>query len=1651
MPQRGQVGSSERRSLERIVVDGEVVEELAPLHGGGLGNVSAIDRLRIKQMIFAVGKGAPFTGPEDTFPLWLRTFISAIYQVFPGYARALEIVQMSGANDASYFTVEEALVADGFGFTLPEVSTHLYHMVNTTLQTGKAALTVHRMFMQYPNDGLKIFAAVCDAYEALNSRHVNVLQRELSSLVFDPVNPHAFLAAYGDIVARMDLAQVPIPEAVQVAFIVGHLESCEVTVWQDAGFSLEETGTMEAVVKKITTVAKRLEAQVQREQASQLSALRPIQGLAVRPSAPSRALAVPGVGGGRLVHLHFQPGGPGCVFHGPTANHVSHECIFIRGRPTAVGATGRGSGRSSGGAGGRSVGAHQGGRGRERVCYNCGQGGHVSHNCPSRHPSTLPSSVPDSDDLQVSAGVSAITLDNGLFEDLYSATPPTESLLSCAVGSAPFPSPLVDSGCLASHVFDSAAGLVNLRPRTGSVMGVGQQVTQITMTGDLECSVGLADGRRHNIRLKDICVAPGCGFTLLSLERLTAGGTQAVFGDGTLHSHSAYLLISGGTRKIPLVGSHGEGWRIDIGPPSVSASSSVVLAGVPNLPPSSEVDAGTTLLSPLWHRRLGHAGVKVSKEFATLLSGDESGALRHAITTTQPCCLDGAHCSVCRLSKAKQRSLITSRPRVSPRCVVPGERFHIDLAGPFSVLAYGSQAKFIGMFTCEASGRNFPFYLKRKDEMPRTLTKLYDICRRSGHTPRSLHGDRDSVFEGQSFQRAATELGMEVDTSGAYEPRQNGFAECQWGVLFPQTRCLLLQASAPVAFWALAFETAVYVKSLLPTQHLSRGFNPYMVWFNERRVPNASRLRVWGCAAWITLQPSQRVTAKWSPRAMEGMLVGYSETCPSWIIYVFEKATFVKSVHVMFDELVFPMALRQHFAPFALKSSITVEVLPPLLDDEPFLAPSRAMSRVCLDPVVSVVPLASEEPVVQDVPVRLAADGALESGSPLWALPFPIDLPASEEPEVLVPLPTVPSPPPPTPVSTRVRRLRPTSIPTCRITSSRVIVPPAAVPKPACAPRLPPAGLGDFIQHPVASATVHIGEHDPAPLFLRVCAACVLAPSPSVDPDSPTLKTALHGPRSQEWYAAYQTELSSLKAHGVMVEVPLASLPSDADILPTQVVLTTKRDEHGKFLKCKARLVALGNRLAREYTTAETYAAVASLTEVRIIAAAAVLHGCTLYSADVSTAFLNAALPATDAPIYVRLPQLRDPRHLLPGESVMNQRSFTVGRLYKALYGLPTSPKLWFSLLHKTLLKYGLQPCPKFPCIYVRFYSNGDKLMVAVYVDDMLLAVTSVALKTHFITFLSSEFALKDQGPVRQILSIEVHQTRQLVHLSSPQFIRDLVQEFGMLSAPHSIIPADSTKTLPTLTSPLSSEDAGVGDRFRTLVGKLLYLSTATRLDIAVAVRNLLRHNRSPGVVHLEAAYKVVRYLAGTVTLGITYSCLPLAAVPTTPVATPITPGQLVAYADANWADPQSSECRKSVQGLLVMLAGGAVSWKCKSTPVVALSSTESEFYTVSEAGREISYLLPLLEALHLPQPDPTPLFEDNSACITICESNRISDRIKHIDVKYFYIRELVAIGRIVLLKIHTSNQLADLLTKPLARILFHKLVGLVISPPPRP
>jgi hypothetical protein len=211
----------------------------------------------------------------------------------------------------------------------------------------------------------------------------------------------------------------------------------------------------------------------------------------------------------------------------------------------------------------------------------------------------------------------------------------------------------------------------------------------------------------------------------------------------------------------------------------------------------------------------------------------------------------------------------------------------------------------------------------------------------------------------------------------------------------------------------------------------------------------------------------------------------------------------------------------------------------------------------------------------------------------------------------------------------------------------------------------------------------------------------------------------------------------------------------------------------------------------------------------------------------------------------------------------------------------------------------------------------------------------------------------------------------------------------------------------------------------------------------------LSQYLENPAEEHYHALRDLVGYLAATIADGIYYwrkhpvMDLPEGSMPRVqsdnynlPIP-PFDEKTMYGYVDSDWGS--DSTHRKSITGVLLMFAGGAIGYRCKYQDTIAHSSTEAEFTAACDAGKLILFFRSLLYDLGIEQEHATILYEDNSGALLMANAKQPTRRTRHMDIKKFALLDWVEQDLIILHNIKTAENAADGLTKPLAKQLFYR------------
>jgi len=238
-----------------------------------------------------------------------------------------------------------------------------------------------------------------------------------------------------------------------------------------------------------------------------------------------------------------------------------------------------------------------------------------------------------------------------------------------------------------------------------------------------------------------------------------------------------------------------------------------------------------------------------------------------------------------------------------------------------------------------------------------------------------------------------------------------------------------------------------------------------------------------------------------------------------------------------------------------------------------------------------------------------------------------------------------------------------------------------------------------------------------------------------------------------------------------------------------------------------------------------------------------------------------------------------------------------------------------------------------------RSHRPGENIvLIAVYVDDVLIASKDVKSMQKVSDHISQHFDIRDLGKVQQCLGIDFRRDGNVIELSQSGYVDEMLNRFGMENCNPVSSPLDQNPKLNREVEESSKNEADLP--YRELLGCLTYLATYTRPDISYAVSYLGQFNNCFGEPHWKAVKRILKYLKGTKDVGLVYR----------PDSKP-----LVGYVDSDWGNCHLD--RRSHSGFIFLLSGCAVTWDSKKQKTVALSSCEAEYMALTKGAKAAVFL----------------------------------------------------------------------------------------------
>ncbi len=1075
----------------------------------------------------------------------------------------------------------------------------------------------------------------------------------------------------------------------------------------------------------------------------------------------------------------------------------------------------------------------------------------------------------------------------------------------------------------------------------------------------------------------------------------------------------------------------------------------------------------------LWHQRLGHAGQgwlqSLMRPSKPIIGERLDSAIIPIKQPKTASCPKVDPCEACAMSKQSfqtpkrgRRVVISAREMaIKSNDLKPGDCVSIDqfISRTPGRLAQSrgreTKLRYTGgtIMVDHASGYIFlqSQVSLRSGETIQSKHAFERMAKHHGLRIKRYRGD-NQPFASQEFVKDIQLCEQEIDYSGVGAHFQNGVAEralqtvCSWARAMMMHQLLHWPQAFDASLWPFALEHAVYLYNHLPKQ--AHGLSPVEL-FTRTKDPSNSALRnarVWGASCFVLdprLQDGGQIP-KWSPRSRQGVYLGVSPEHSNTVGRILNPRTSFVSpqFHVVYDEA-FMSVLSADGSEDGFAHDLWTQL---------FLSGHQRLNdyeTVELDGKMhTVIP-----PLYQDYFDGFVGDE---------------DAPSSSEGEVtsndsISSSLTPPTPPNLLPGTNRYgRRINQNP----RYNAARCPRGPALVKSSHTRAvehhafvagggkrRIRMSEMRDAQLHSIDWAlrssnirTQHAAkvmrqmeaEIDPNHMTVEEWHPLALAAKLN-DADNPTWEEAMNGPLRKGFHEACETELATLAEMDVW---EIVDRQRWMNVLPSTWAFKVKKYPSGEVRKLKARFCCRGDRQLKDVDYFETWAPVVNWTTVRLLLILSIQLGLTTKQVDYTAAFVHA--PIDLPPNYDAMTPKEQAQQ---GVFVDMPRGFTepgkVYKLKKSLYGLQQSPRNFFNFISEQLTNIGFRAATEIdPCLFI-----SDKVICLLYVDDTLFFARDPKDIDVAIARLSKVVKLEEEDSVAGFLGVHLDDKTipGAVKLTQHGLIDRIIEALGVEDLP----PVDTPSTEVLGTDP-EGDPPDCTFNYASVIGMLWYLHGHSRPDLGFAVSQAARFSFCPKRSHELALIRIGQYLKATRSEGLIMK------------PGPIGEFKMDAYCDSDFMGLYGKEDRndplnvKSRTGFVICLNDCPIIWSSKLQDSISTSTMMAEYYALSTCMRDVLPLRELVKTvakgLKLDESCytsfKTTVHEDNNGCLTLCnlDPGQSTPRSKFYDVKVHWFRSKLVPNQVVVKKIDTKIQLADLFTKPLVKETFCHLRKLMMG-----
>ena len=519
------------------------------------------------------------------------------------------------------------------------------------------------------------------------------------------------------------------------------------------------------------------------------------------------------------------------------------------------------------------------------------------------------------------------------------------------------------------------------------------------------------------------------------------------------------------------------------------------------------------------------------------------------------------------------------------------------------------------------------------------------------------------------------------------------------------------------------------------------------------------------------------------------------------------------------------------------------------------------------------------------------------------------------------------------------------------------------------------------------------------------------------DEDPKTFQSAWNHPDQMEqagWREGIRKEFQDMIKRGVWRKTKIASIPSNRRLIGNKWVFKKKKD--GRF---RARLCALGYSQIPGEDFTDSHSPVVNDVTFRAVLTLMMKNKWDSAVMDITTAFLHGDM---EEQVFMKMPQGLDQIE------ADWDASTDCTELLKTIYGTKQASRQYWKKFMSTMKDEGFESIHTDTCLLKRRDNNGIAI-VCVYVDDCFITGDKAAIDAT-MTDIEKHFETRRLGRMDEYIGCTVKMNQDgSCTLIQPDMIKKIERDFGadVSTERDTTSPMAPQKMVvrPNIDEGEAVLDSDQQTAYRSGVGMMLYLVKHSRPDLCNAVRELAKVMDGATEEHMKMLFRAIKFVLNSRNRGL--------------LMKPNDDEKLVAYVDSDYAG--DTDTRRSTTGYIVYFCGAMIAWKSKQQGGVTLSSTEAEYYAISEVATELLFIKQIVEFLDVNLKLPMTARIDNNGAIYLANNSISGSRTKHVDTRVHLVRDLTQSEPKIMETqfVRSEDNQSDTFTKNVATDLFWK------------